>query len=625
MKAPISKGKKKSNAVDVNPNPKKRKNARPARAPARRACMVVNYKEVVDEDDGASDGDASMDQEDEVEGEDEEDEAMSLEDEEEEAFAKRKGKATANADSKRKPKGKGSAFVKKLTDEEQAALPVLTNPYDMFLDMVGNTPEIADVVKQLQGRPIRVATMCSGTESPLLALDMISRAVQERYNSKLEVEHVFSCEIEPFKQAYIERNFQPPKLFRDVRELCNKFATTAYGALLPVPGDVDILVAGTSCVDYSNLNNERKGLDDGGESGQTFKGMMEWIKRAKPPVVILENVCNAPWEAVAERFRDNGYHATYQRLDTKQYYIPHTRTRVYLFATLIDKFGKADVSEQWKEMVKHLQRPSSATLEAFLLPVDDPRVHRAREDLGSTVRENRKVTDWGRCESRHQRARAEEGLGNKRPLTGWEEGGNCKLVEYAWHDWGSTQVDRVLDLMDINALRLGATGVDATQKCMVWNLSQNVDRTTGSNKPGICPCLTPSMVPYVTNRGGPLVGIEALSLQGIPVDDLLLTRESEDQMADLAGNAMTSTVVGACMLSALILGNHSLLAHQCVLATARRITPKLPLSYLKAWLASHSHARNRAACVYSSDVHVELAPRRLTTIATNTGGRCPKQ
>jgi hypothetical protein len=43
------------------------------------------------------------------------------------------------------------------------------------------------------------------------------------------------------------------------------------------------------------------------------------------------------------------------------------------------------------------------------------------------------------------------------------------------------------------------------------------------------------MVPYVTNRGGPLTGLEALSLQGIPVDDLILTRESEDQMADLAG------------------------------------------------------------------------------------------
>ena len=68
------------------------------------------------------------------------------------------------------------------------------------------------------------------------------------------------------------------------------------------------------------------------------------------------------------------------------------------------------------------------------------------------------------------------------------------------------------------------------------------------------------MVPYLTNRGGPLIGEEVLSLQGIPVDDLLLTKESEDQMADLAGNAMTSTVVGACIISALVLRQDSLLA-----------------------------------------------------------------
>ena len=126
------------------------------------------------------------------------------------------------------------------------------------------------------------------------------------------------------------------------------------------------------------------------------------------------------------------------------------------------------------------------------------------------------------------------------------------MPDYAWNDWGKAQTDRVLDLMDIDYLRLAQADTDSTHKTLVWNLSQNVDRTTGSGAAGICPCLTPSMVPFVTNRGGPLVGIEALSLQGIPVDDLLLTRESEGQMSDLAGNAMTTTVVGACMLSALI-------------------------------------------------------------------------
>ena len=49
-------------------------------------------------------------------------------------------------------------------------------------------------------------------------------------------------------------------------------------------------------------------------------------------------------------------------------------------------------------------------------------------------------------------------------------------------------------------------------------------------------------------------------MQGLPVDKLLLTRETEDQLADLAGNAMSTTVVGACMLAALIVGKKLLKA-----------------------------------------------------------------
>lgn len=66
------------------------------------------------------------------------------------------------------------------------------------------------------------------------------------------------------------------------------------------------------------------------------------------------------------------------------------------------------------------------------------------------------------------------------------------------------------------------------------------------------------MIPYITNRGGPMIGLEALSMQGLPVDKLLLTRESEDNLADLAGNAMSTTVVGACILAALVSGKRLL-------------------------------------------------------------------
>ncbi|KAI0831805.1 hypothetical protein BC628DRAFT_1311075 [Trametes gibbosa] len=448
----------------------------------------------------------------------------------------------------------GDGDVGKGANVENSELPPIFQIPAIFSDLVSRIPQIKNVAEHLKGRKMRVATMCSGTESPLLALGLIQRSILEHYGVTLEYEHVFSCEIEPFKQAYIERNFQPPLLFRDVCELGEDEATTAYGALAPVPGDVDLLVAGTSCVDYSNLNNEKQGIEANGESGRTFRGMMSWVKNHRPPLVILENVCGAPWDKVAGYFATNGYSAEHLRVDTKTFYIPHTRTRVYLLA--VDQ-KRSNMPDAWKSLIQKLRRPASSTLDAFLLPTDDPRIHQARQKLASEGHAGgpaRGRTDWGRCESRHQRARLEEQLGTKRPLTSWEEGGFCKLPDFAWNDWGVGQVERVWDLMDISLLRSAKKGVDASFKTQVWNLSQNVDRSTGASKPGICPCLTPSMIPYITNRGGPMVGLEALSMQGLPVDELLLTRETEDQLADLAGNAMSTTVVGACMLAALVIG-----------------------------------------------------------------------
>lgn len=56
----------------------------------------------------------------------------------------------------------------------------------------------------------------------------------------------------------------------------------------------------------------------------------------------------------------------------------------------------------------------------------------------------------------------------------------------------------------------------------------------------------------MTTRGGPVSGTEALSLQGLPLDRMLLTRETQADLMDMAGNAMTSTVVCAIMLAGLI-------------------------------------------------------------------------
>ena len=246
---------------------------------------------------------------------------------------------------------------------------------------------------------------------------------------------------------------------------------------------------------------------------------------------------------------------TIASLDTKEYYIPHTRTRVYLFATPTAKGDKSHLSEKWAATVKDLKRPWSSSFEDFLLHTDDPNIHRARLDLTAAKEHKdgtqRKATDWNRCESRHQQARHLEDLGLLRPLTSWQEAGVCKGLDWTWNDWLLSQTERVLDLLEISTLRMAKDGIDSGFKACIWNVSQNVDRQSGSYKTALAPCLTPNMIPWVTNRGGPVTGREALALQGIPVRELLFTSENEDQLADLAGNAMTTTVVGASMISAL--------------------------------------------------------------------------
>ena len=248
------------------------------------------------------------------------------------------------------PKKRSPAEVKlegELTEEEDSdeeagplkrnQLPPINEIGEIFADLVKNAPGLADFARFMEGQTIKVATMCSGTESPLLALELISDSVKAQTGVKLRFTHGFSCEIDPWKQAYIERNFapsasRPPSptcsplscangnpllpcsspgyLFADVTELGQEYAHNAYGAEIKVPIEgYTMLVAGTSCVDFSNLNRQGKSITDKGESGRTWQGMLAWTIRARPMIVILENIVSAPWARMVADFEEIGYSA----------------------------------------------------------------------------------------------------------------------------------------------------------------------------------------------------------------------------------------------------------------------------------------------------------------------------
>jgi len=141
------------------------------------------------------------------------------------AGKKRQTKLVVSEDEEEEDDGIGLNRNKTHADDMKLA-PLSTMP-EIFHDIVRRNPELKNVAEAFKGRKFRVATMCSGTESPLLALQLICEAMKDILGADLQVDHVFSCEIEPFKQAYIERNFHPPILFRDVTELGGEEAYVA--------------------------------------------------------------------------------------------------------------------------------------------------------------------------------------------------------------------------------------------------------------------------------------------------------------------------------------------------------------------------------------------------------------
>jgi SNF2 family DNA or RNA helicase len=113
----------------------------------------------------------------------------------------------------------------------------------------------------------------------------------------------------------------------------------------------------------------------------------------------------------------------------------------------------------------------------------------------------------------------------------------------------------VYDAIDVAHLQAAQKGYDSLYKMAVLDVSQNVDRFKTAL--GILPCITPGGCDFATNRQEALSGKQLLLLQGMPMNKLLFGTETQKECQDLAGNAMTTTVIGASIVSALICGSQA--------------------------------------------------------------------
>ncbi|KAI7674117.1 hypothetical protein KC318_g1806 [Hortaea werneckii] len=442
-------------------------------------------------------------------------------------------------------------------------LPPLSDLDDVFDDMTNKALRLGlkGALNSLTGRTIRIATLCSGTESPLLAMEMVADALKTRGLIGFDVEHVFSAEIVPHKQAYIERNFAPPRIFRDITEFPEAFkqqephATTAYGSVVPIPMDVDIVIAGTSCVDYSRQNNHQVSIDADGESGRTWRGALAYCKACRPAIVIFENIVNAAWGKMISDFKEIGYGSKGVLVDTKDFYLPHTRQRGYMvcFDGTSCNQEAEKMATQWQDLIIEFRRLASCPVSSFLIPSDQVLLRlQARED------ENEKEVDWTKCEITQMEYRQDSGIGYARPFTQWQESGTMVVPENSSAPWYHRQVERVKDTIDCLYLRkaLPSQGMyDARYKTRVVDLSQNVYRAKDEQQFGIIGCITPTAQTFISDAGRAMAAEESLKLQGLPLDKISFTTETQAELQSLAGNAMSTTIIGPAILAALILGH----------------------------------------------------------------------
>ncbi|KAI1462616.1 hypothetical protein F4805DRAFT_3442 [Annulohypoxylon moriforme] len=393
------------------------------------------------------------------------------------------------------------------------------------------------------------------------------------------------------------------------------------GSLENIPGDVDILIAGCSCVTFSTLNTRKKsgywvkevkdeygfwekvsvsgGYNDThhdrlegfldkclnhissmGSSDKTFFSMISYVRDHRPKIVILENVLQAPWDEVKNVwFPFLGYTAFHVNLDTKNFYIPHTRTRGYLIAldnsvfaegkTYPDKESKkpetkklkydADkIGEAWEDLLKNkLPRRASSEVESWLFPPAHPLTERARQDDSEKTLRFAADTEWERSRIVHHRTRRTEGLSDACDVTQWK---SPKEKAYDRLDQGIPKAypNRVLDCIDLAYLRDITNGLfvglmrwvfDNRFKNRIFDLSQNIDRSVSGSPLGITGCLTPNGIHYISNQCRMVSGFETLALQGLPLYRMEFATETQDQLRDLAGNAMSTTVVGAVIVA----------------------------------------------------------------------------
>lgn len=396
----------------------------------------------------------------------------------------------------------------------------------------------------------------------------------------------FGCEKVKVKREFYMSVVEPHLdshgcFFEDMTALPELVAQCAvHKHSCKVPVRTSVHVCGFSCRDLSKLNSSWSSTERAmvlqnqlGSSGKTFAALTNFAHKAKPKSMILENVDelddrgepNPNLDFLYEVLSAVGYSVGQKTLVATSFGLPQGRRRVYFVCIHSESFG-LNRSRGQALVERILQQVDNLHFETksmyhFLLEVDHPHLLRELEALQSKAASDVVPAGAG-WPAEHEALFKSKGIS-------WKD--MQPSQEMQANPWYQQITRRQREALNYHLFRMRHVDDKTKGPLTTVDLSQSIGRCSKGYK-GICQTLTPKMCTWMIANdrdageleemafdklplpGRPMLGIEAMAIQGFPLDWLLSGRvvcPPNTQLLELAGNAFSSTAFAAVYLSML--------------------------------------------------------------------------
>ena len=217
-------------------------------------------------------------------------------------------------------------------------------------------------LEAIETKEVTIGTVCSGTDMPTYVMSKLCKHWEQTFGIQFQWSHVFSCERAAVAQDWILRHHKPRFLFESIGDLWKEMCYDLKSRANQPAYQVDLVLGGTECDNYSQLNFGTRAGAEGvassgiGKSGSTLDGFWKYIHHHRPRAVVWENSDRtkaADLAHLSSLLWKAGYMVLYQKVDARDF-SPQSRPRIYLIAAfsqeVLDAASQEARSDEWKEL-----------------------------------------------------------------------------------------------------------------------------------------------------------------------------------------------------------------------------------------------------------------------------------